>query len=832
MTIILNIDSINYILETYIKPYSVYNILLYLQMTLDIENYFIMKNELPENFIFFNDFKCRVANSNTTNKKIIFKILSNEESYNWKYSDIGIYQLNENDIYEKKAVFYNHYNYTIGFKHLLKNSSLSNYVKLIITSNNNSIGFEMDVSVYICKTYLLESLNDKYMPKLLHQIIVDNHTKYPISYDLTKLPVKNTNITNIENTFLRNPYQYQKNNMKWMLDIETRIDMGKMILETYQLPTNKGYYLHHIDSINEDILVDYERKYIDIDSLNKLTINIKGGVLADDIGLGKTFSIIGLIYLSLQKDSNEMPSLILAPSRLCKQWLEEINKSCQLKTKIISSITQFRKLTLPIIKEYDVFIFSYNFLTSAKYIEYRELYPESDILLDTIQWKRLILDEGHEFINTQYSKKEKYRLTREYLEKIPCNYKWICSGTPYTNYNTSWEIISFICNLYNNPSFDKINKYSYYHIYQTIIEEIFIKNTKKDVENQVSIPDYFITNDFLDMTGVERIIYDSALNDRQKQIELCNHILVSEEHINILGNKPLPLNEIHHKMTNYYLKHIAKDEKKIEKLEEDYQKYLNHEKINVILDLEKYTQLKLELNQTLTTNKSKLEIFKSIDTRLKETETCPICLEELDTLTKTITACGHFFCASCIGQISKKNNNNCPICRQSFELKELQIISVPELNNVEQLGTKITKLVEHLNELLLVNKSNRIIVFSQWDSMLKMISKVLLDKTLNHIFLNGSFNVLNSKIRKFKLDSNIRIVLLSSDKSVSGLTLTEATHIVLLDTLNHPNKDIAKIIEEQAIGRAVRIGQEKNVNVKRFIMRNTIEHDYFLTNNY
>ena len=54
------------------------------------------------------------------------------------------------------------------------------------------------------------------------------------------------------------------------------------------------------------------------------------------------------------------------------------------------------------------------------------------------------------------------------------------------------------------------------------------------------------------MSPVERLIYDSALNNNDKKIELCNHIMVSDEHINILGNKPLTLDEIHEKMTLHY----------------------------------------------------------------------------------------------------------------------------------------------------------------------------------------------------------------------------------------------------------------------------------------
>ena len=86
-----------------------------------------------------------------------------------------------------------------------------------------------------------------------------------------------------------------------------------------------------------------------------------------------------------------------------------------------------------------------------------------------------------------------------------------------------------------------------------------------------------------------------------------------------------------------------------------------------------------------------------------------------------------------------------------------------------------------------------------------------------------------NSIRKFKLDKNIKIILLSSESCSSGSNLTEASHILLLDLLNE-NKDHSIAIENQAIGRANRIGQTKNVIVKKYIMNNTIEHEYYLRN--
>ena len=96
----------------------------------------------------------------------------------------------------------------------------------------------------------------------------------------------------------------------------------------------------------------------------------------------------------------------------------------------------------------------------------------------------------------------------------------------------------------------------------TLISEMFRRNTKERVDKEVNIPEPIIENTFLDMNEIERIIYDSALNDKKKKVELCNHALVSHEHVNILGNKPMSLEEIHCKMTQYYQKSIDKNTKK------------------------------------------------------------------------------------------------------------------------------------------------------------------------------------------------------------------------------------------------------------------------------
>ena len=68
------------------------------------------------------------------------------------------------------------------------------------------------------------------------------------------------------------------------------------------------------------------------------------------------------------------------------------------------------------------------------------------------------------------------------------------------------------------------------------------------------------------------------------------------------------------------------------------------------------------------------------------------------------------------------------------------------------------------------------------------------------------------------------MIMLSLDNAASGTNLTQATHVILLEPVGGP-KSHADATEAQAIGRAHRVGQSKQVTVVRFIVRNTVEQE-------
>ena len=750
------------------------------------------------------------------------------------------------------ATFYNHFGYTNGLIELLKDNNIKKNFKLLITHKNiyNHNRFKMDIHVYIDKVYLNRIYEINVLPLFLFRIFQDMTVQNPFSLEIKESTFFKAS-EELNCKFKRQPFNYQIRNILWLQEIETLISNNRLIFKTFLNENNLTIF--KIDAIDDYLLFNKDGEIKNTETLQQINIIPKGGILCDQVGLGKTFSFLGLI--SATYNQNKSSTLILCPTRLCKQWSNEIDISINLKWIIISTISQYNKF-IKLSKKgniYPIVIISYKFLNNQNYIKFKENNPnDNSYFIENKFWERIILDEGHEYFDSLKSKQSNFREINEELNKLQCNFKWICSGTPYNNFSSLLNLLKFICQFDESflTNFNDIK-----HIGQKLLDNICRKNTKESVKNQVTIPEPNITTHFLDQTEIEKAIYQSSLGNKNLMIQLCSHIIVSDEHMTILGNKPLPLNEIQIKMIQFYQKKISKQNDKLShynekknKLEEELinlktvinslnekennRKLSLDEKYNLIQEKILENNLKLkELLESLAENKSKFEIFNNLDKKIKENYECPICYEDLKLNVKTVLGCGHFFCSNCITKVLKKNDSsNCPYCRTEFFKNKLQIIK-PDYNKDQEInkwGTKMNYLISYLNNVL-SDLDNRIIIFSQWDNLLKLVGNVLSEKNINHLFLNGSIHVLNGRIRKFKLDKLVRVVLLSSEKAVSGLTLTEANHIILLDTLNN-DKESSKIIEEQAIGRSVRIGQTKNVEVIRLIMNDTIEYDFYQKN--
>ncbi|ANB13340.1 translocase ULS1 [Sugiyamaella lignohabitans] len=134
-------------------------------------------------------------------------------------------------------------------------------------------------------------------------------------------------------------------------------------------------------------------------------------------------------------------------------------------------------------------------------------------------------------------------------------------------------------------------------------------------------------------------------------------------------------------------------------------------------------------------------------------------------------------------------------------------------------STKIDSCMNQIHEIRRDFPSEKIIVFSQFTSMLDFMEVPLISQGIAFIRYDGSMsgNERNDAIKDFFEQPDMSIMLISLKAGNVGLTLTCASHVIILDPFWNP------FVEEQAMDRAHRIGQPLPVHVHRIVIKNTVE---------
>jgi SNF2 family DNA or RNA helicase len=129
-------------------------------------------------------------------------------------------------------------------------------------------------------------------------------------------------------------------------------------------------------------------------------------------------------------------------------------------------------------------------------------------------------------------------------------------------------------------------------------------------------------------------------------------------------------------------------------------------------------------------------------------------------------------------------------------------------------AAKIDVLVEQIESKY---RHHKILVFSQFVGMLELIKKELAVKYIPYEMLTGKTKNRANVVGAFQNNDNIRVFLISLKAGGTGLNLTEADYVYLVDPWWNP------AVENQAIDRCYRIGQNKHVMAVRLICPETIE---------
>jgi SNF2 family DNA or RNA helicase len=129
-------------------------------------------------------------------------------------------------------------------------------------------------------------------------------------------------------------------------------------------------------------------------------------------------------------------------------------------------------------------------------------------------------------------------------------------------------------------------------------------------------------------------------------------------------------------------------------------------------------------------------------------------------------------------------------------------------------SSKIETLITHIEDK---SSGNKVLVFSQFVTMLDLIKAELQEKGISYSYLTGKTKNRETVINQFQDDPNIRVFLISLKAGGTGLNLTEANYVYIIDPWWNP------AVENQAIDRCYRIGQKKNVVAVRLMCPDTVE---------
>ena len=134
---------------------------------------------------------------------------------------------------------------------------------------------------------------------------------------------------------------------------------------------------------------------------------------------------------------------------------------------------------------------------------------------------------------------------------------------------------------------------------------------------------------------------------------------------------------------------------------------------------------------------------------------------------------------------------------------------------VAQTSSKVERLVEALEDA--VAEGHKALVFSQWTSLLDKLEPRLNEAQIRFSRLDGSTRDRGAVVNEFQGEAGPPVLLVSLKAGGTGLNLTAADHVFLLDPWWNP------AVEDQAADRTHRFGQKRPVIVYRLVTKDTVE---------
>lgn len=554
-----------------------------------------------------------------------------------------------------------------------------------------------------------------------------------------------------------------------------------------------------------------------------------GGILADEMGMGKTIQTIALFLT----DRTKKPNLVVGPTVALMQWKNEIEKHTdeEHRLKVLLFHGANRSSDAEELSKYDVILTSYSVLESVYRKEHYGFKRKAGLIkekspLHHLQFYRVILDEAHNI-------KDRTSGTAKAANNLQCEKHWCLTGTPLQNrIGEMYSLIRFL-------RLDPFYKYFCTKCDCSNHEWSFSDWRHCDICGHAPMVHTNFFNHFMLKNIQKHGIEGDGLTSFQHIRLLLNNVMLRRTKLERADDLGLPPRTVE----------IRRD--KFNEEEKDLYTSLYSDSKRKFND---YVAEGVVLNNyanifTLITRMRQLAdhpdlVLKKVGSNALAPEVegvimCQLCDDEAEEPIES--KCHHKFCRMCIQEycesyMGDEKKLDCPVChiglsidlqQPALEVDE-ELFSKASIVNRIKMGThgnqwrsstKIEALVEELYKLRSDRHTIKSIVFSQFTSMLDLIEWRLKRAGFQTVKLQGSMSPQqrDNTIKHFMENTLVEIFLVSLKAGGVALNLCEASQVFLMDPWWNPS------VEWQSMDRVHRIGQKRPIRITRFCIEDSIE---------
>lgn len=434
--------------------------------------------------------------------------------------------------------------------------------------------------------------------------------------------------------------------------------------------------------------------------LNKQEKNpiIKGGILADAMGVGKTIEMLSLILHTIdeQNAAKEQAqnrkrvqggTLVLCPLSTLSQWHQEISDKSQEGALRVAEFygANRQSFTAASLADYDIVLTTYGTMArgwssedDARAFVRRRLGP-----LHQMTWFRVVLDEGHIIRNeSTQAAKAAYALKSKY--------RWIMSGTPIQN--SLDDMYSLLRFLHVPECMDKawwkqnVDPAGDFTALKKILETLLLRRPKDyEIKGKpiVDLPPLSIVESKLNLDHHHQWVYDYLFKESANLFaQYYSEGTVLEHYIHILSLL-LRLRQVCDQPMLVALSTLEKEKNaEADRRRRRGRRSRTRHKFS-------YYEMgrKLRATYAAAPKPGESEGQEGDKALLGEllgvAELCRLCYDEVGPEDKIETSCGHAFCRTCFEdwQAEHEGLQQCPECRLPMRVKAEEATGSPAIKS-------------------------------------------------------------------------------------------------------------------------------------------------------